>query len=365
VDPRLRGGDDETFIDSWIAESVCYLTRNQHISGDAAYLYDPIADVVERERINLVRAAGCVYALSQVLQSSLPLAREESLRSGAVQMARSLLNRTMLTSDGGRAVREAEASELPKLGATALLAAALSAGILHDTFAEEYGQLYRAIVSAQKPDGWIVTRFGSAEERAREVDFFSGEALLVLVLEAERGNPEALERCRRAFPPYVLHFRQAPASAFVGWHVHVWSWIALLTGEHAYRDFAFEQTDWLLEKQVKDHPDGRWVGGFSDSGAAPRFSSIVFLEATARALALALKGEDVERTRKYAEALRRGLQFCRRLRLEETAESLVGNPLRCRGGIALSLLDRRVRCDVVQHFITLCLALEPVKALIT
>jgi hypothetical protein len=183
-------------------------------------------------------------------------------------------------------------------------------------------------------------------------------------LEAERGNAEALERCRRAFLPYVLHFRQAPASAFVGWHVDVWSRIAVLTGEHAYADFAFEQTDWLLQRQIMDHPDWRWVGGFSDSGAAPQCSSIVFLEATARALALALKRGDVERISKYAEAVRRGLQFCRRLRLEETPQSLLGNPPRCRGGIALGLLDRRVRCDVVQHFITLCLALEPVMALI-
>src|SRR5208282_4939619 len=131
--------------------------------------------------------------------------------------------------------------------------------------------------------------------------------------------------------------------------------IALLTGDNAYAEFAFEQTDWLLQMQVKSHRDFRWVGGFSQSGAAPKFSSIVFLEATVRALMLAVRTGDSDRTRKYADCVRSGLQFCRLLRLEETPPTLLGNPMRCKGGVALGLVDRRVRCDVVQHFITMCL----------
>jgi AMMECR1 domain-containing protein len=347
-------------LNTWIAESAHYLVRNQDANGDTAYLYDPIADVFLPEAIHLVRAAGCLYALSQVLQSSHEIALDKMFRTAAIQMARGLVCRTSITDDGGRLVLEKRIEEPPKVGATALVAAALGAGILGENFAQEYKQLYRSITRAQKPDGRFITRFGEAEERERETNFYSGQALLALALEAERGNREAEEMCRLAFQPYLLHFRTAPTSAFVGWHVDVWSRMALLTGEHAYAEFAFEQTEWLLQMQVESHNDPRWVGGFSRSGA-PKFSSIVFLEATVRALILAIRTGDAERTRRYTERVRLGLQFCRLLRLEETPSILLGNPMRCKGGVALGLVDRRVRCDVVQHFITLCLAVEQIK----
>jgi AMMECR1 domain-containing protein len=349
-------------LDVWVAESASYLVRNQQVDGLTAYLYDPIADQFKnRKRTNLVRAAGCLFALSQVLQSHHVIGLDATVRTATLRMARGLLRRTLLTTDGTRVVSEEKAGEMPKLGATALLAAALSGGILREEFAQEYQQIYRSVVLAQKTDGRFITRFGLIEEGERESNFYSGQALLVLALEAERGNNEALEMCRRAFQPYVVHFRKAPTSAFVGWHVDVWSRLALLTGDQEYADFAFEQTDWLLQMQVERHRDLRWVGGFSQSGAAPKFSSIVFLEATVRALTLAIKTGHSKTARKYADCVRSGLQFCRLLRVEETPPTLLGNPTHCKGGVTLGLIDRRVRCDVVQHFITLCLVLDQIK----
>jgi hypothetical protein len=347
-------------LDAWIAESASYLIRNQDVNGGTAYLYDPIADLFIAKRANRVRAAGCLFALSQMLQSDLPMPLDAVLKTGTVQMARALLGQTSLTDDK-RVVEEDMPGELPKVGATALLAAALSAGLLRQEFAEEYQQLYRSVASAQKSDGRFLTHFGETRESERAANFYSGQALLVLALEADRGDKEALEMCRRAFQPYVHHFRTAPASAFVGWHVDVWSRIALLTGDQAYAEFVFEQTDWLLQMQVKSHADRRWIGGFSRSGGAPKFSSIVFLEATVRALILAARTGDIKRTRRYADCIPSGLGFCSQLRLEETPPALLANPMRCKGGVALGLVDRSVRCDVVQHFITLCLVLDQVK----
>jgi AMMECR1 domain-containing protein len=378
-------------INSCIAESASYVIRNQNVNGGTAYLYDPIADLFVGKKSNPIRAAGCLFALSQILQSNHYLAGEGIFKTCTVQMAQGLLNRTSLTGDGRRIVEgekggelleeeekdgelpekgerggdpleeEEKDGELPAVGATSLLAAALSAGVLRKEFAQEYQQLYRSVASAQKPNGRFVTRFGETEESERAANYYSGETLLVLALEAERGNKEALEMCRRAFQPYVLHFRTAPTSAFVGWHVNVWSRVALLTGDHAYADFAFEQIDWLLKMQIKSHRDLRWVGGFSEADAAPRCSSVVFLEATVRALILAIKTGDTERIKEYTECIRLGLRFCRLLRLEETPSTLLGNPMRCKGGVAFSLTDRRVRCDMVQHFITLCLVVEQTK----
>jgi hypothetical protein len=143
--------------------------------------------------------------------------------------------------------------------------------------------------------------------------------------------------------------------------MNVWSRIALLTGEPSYADFAFEQADWLLQMQIKNHHDLRWVGGFSQSGAAPQVYSIAFTEAIVRALTLAVRTGDIERTRKYADCVRSGLRFCKLLKIEETQATLLANPMRCKGGVAFGLTDRRVRCDSVQHFITLCLAAEQIE----
>jgi AMMECR1 domain-containing protein len=348
-------------LNTWIEESVSYLIRNQYVDGSTAYLYDPITDVFTGSNAHNVRAAGCLFALSQVLQSDHFVPREDTIKSGILQMARGLLSLTFLTNDQKRVVQEEDANAAPKVGATALLAAALSDGILRDCFAAEYRQLYRSVSSAQKTDGRFMTRFWLVEEEDRETNFFSGQALLVLALEAGRGNSQALDQCRLAFHPYVLHFRTSPATAFIGWHVDVWSRIARITGESAFANFAFEQTDWLLRMQLRNHCNVSWLGGFSQAGGIPKFSSIVFLEATARALQLAVTVGDSERITKYAESVRLGVQFCRSLRLEDTLPSLLADRARCRGGIALGPLDRRVRCDVVQHFITLCLALDQIK----
>jgi AMMECR1 domain-containing protein len=349
-------------LSSWIAESATFLIRNQDVSGDTAYFYNPIAGRLVPKRMNLVRASGCLFALARVLEAAPLLDLGREVVGGVYQMARGILRRTSLVGKGERIVPEQSGEEPAKLGATALLAAALGLDPLRTHFPQEYGELYRSIVLAQKADGRFCTRLGETQERPREIDFFPGQALLVLALEAERGNADALARCQKAYAPYAQHFRTAPASAFVGWNVDVWTRLARLTQERAYADFAFEQADWLLQLQVRDSRDPREVGGFVRSGNPPGFSSIVFLEATVRALELAVEMGEGERVERYSESVRLGLQFCRRLRLEETPSILLGDPMRCRGGVALSLVDRTVRCDVVQHFITLCLALDQGKA---
>jgi hypothetical protein len=370
-----------------IDESVSYLLRSQDAAGRAAYLYDPLIDEFVGKKTNLVRSAGCLFALSKVLESDHRVARDISFRACVVKMARGLLELTTPTDAGlrilqeeGSTAKEQTAAQQaagpggnedeesdskvvgpPSVGATALLAAALSGETLRKEFAEAYQQLYGSIVSSQKPDGRFMTHFGELEEDERAANFYPGEALLVLAGEAERKNTAALAMCQKAFEPYARQFRTAPSSAFVVWHSNVWSRIALLTKNQVYVDFVFEQVDWLLQLQIQSHRDSRWVGGFSQFDAAPQVYSIAFTEAIVRALTLAVKTGDRERTDRYAKSVRSGLRFCKQLRIEETQASLLANPSRCRGGITFGLTDRRVRCDSVQHFITLCLSSEQIK----
>jgi AMMECR1 domain-containing protein len=206
-----------------IDESVSYLLRSQDAAGRAAYLYDPVIDEFVGKKTNLVRSAGCLLALSKVVESDHRVARDAAFRACVVKMARGLLDLTTLT-DGGRRILQEEGSassseeetaaqqaagggreeerepdpkpaETPSIGATALLAAALSGDTLRKEFAEAHRQLYRSIVSAQKPDGRFMTHFGEVREDERAANFYPGEALLVLAEEAERKNAEATPPC--------------------------------------------------------------------------------------------------------------------------------------------------------------------------
>jgi hypothetical protein len=260
-------------------------------------------------------------------------------------------------SDGGRIMPEAKSSALPKLGSTALLALALGGSKLSQQFPAAYDGFFKSVSLAQLPSGRFRTHFGSDFEHVRSSEFFSGQALLVFIQRAERGDTTVVKKCSAAFDAYRLQYLANPSSAFVGWHVDVWSRLALLTHRCEYAEFAFQQTDWLLNMQIEAAPEASWVGGFSAGDHMPKFSSIVFLEAVAKAYILATTLGETRRIERYRRALQLGISFCERLRLGEAQMKWFPNPQRSRGGVALSLLDRRVRCDVPQHLVTLCLTL--------
>jgi hypothetical protein len=229
-------------------------------------------------------------------------------------------------------------------------------------YPEQAGGFLFAIQSAQKDDGRFVTHFGTDEEQESSVNFFPGQALIALALNLE--DPSNRDRCERAFLPYRAHFRTAPTTAFIGWQVDVWARLAIACNRLDWASFAFEQTDWLLQMQVTDSQLADWNGGFSRGGDAPAFSSIVFLEALLRALKLADVFGDIQRLKTYRRAALLGLQFCERLRLDASPSSFFPDPGRTRGGIAMGLNNKNVRCDVVQHFITMCLAALDAESLL-
>jgi len=201
-----------------------------------------------------------------------------------------------------------------------------------------------------------MTHFGKLEEGHKQVEFYPGQVLLALALEVDAGSREAAAMVDAAFEPYSKHFDSAPTTAFVGWHIDAWSRLAAATNREDYANFAFRQADWLLVKQIASSPIPEHVGGFGKQNDVPGFSSIVYVEALVRALRLANLYGDKRRRDRYAEAVRRGLQFCRRLQLDSIPASFFPNQEKRSGGVALKLDNLNVRCDVVQHFLTMSLA---------
>ena len=361
--PALRGAAqaeskacDPSLVQHWLQASAHYLLNARLSEGDFVYLYDPVRDVEILEAPSRVRSAGCLYALSQYLDSSYAddnLAAAEAIHT----LASAQVKRTRHLDGFSRVMPEARSALLPKLGATALLTLALGGSTLRCSFQSAHAELYRSLIAAQKPDGRFLTHFGEDTENLRSSEFFSGQALLACVQAAELGDTEALQLVARAFQPYRQQWKTMASSAFAGWHVDVWSRMALLTNQPHYADFAYEQADWLLQMQLTDPPERSWTGGFSAKQEIPKFSSIVFLESVVRAFTLANSRNDTKRRDRYRTAILLGLDFCATLRIAEERSSWFPNPKRSRGGIALSPLNYAVRCDVPQHFITLCLQL--------
>jgi AMMECR1 domain-containing protein len=338
----------------WIAASCAYLRNNQTAEGDIAYLYNPVNNAVDPEPINLVRAGGCLYSLSSAIDSG-RLTDRRVAEQAAVALARFLLRKTIMWRDDFRVIGSARSSSAPKLGATALAAAALSLPYLKAQFPKESQVLITSVSAAQMATGKFITSFSVDDaENVRQANFFSGQALLALALNSQQSAFKT--QYERAFPIYREHFRQGRTTAFTGWHVDLWSRLAIRDRRRDFADFAFEQTDWLLEKQVNSAAQPYWLGGFSKRGKPPAFSSIVFLEAVIRALILADHFGEAERAAKYRAAALLGLAFCAQLRLEVVPSAFFPDPVRTVGGVGLGLADLTVRCDVVQHHITLCLA---------
>ena len=340
---------------SWVEQGADYLLRNQTSDGRYAYLYDPLSGREEIKDIHVVRSAGCVYAMSLAASQPWPGA-VEAWRQSAARAAFALLSRAT-PFGGGLVVREQNTKGKPwgKLGSIALLAMALSFPALHSTFKREHGQLVSSIKEAQSEDGTFRCVLGSDTRTARGQDFYPGQALLGLALASDLGDQSAISHCRAAFVPYREHFRKAPKTAFILWQVDAWRRLAAAEKNPTFANFAFELVDWLLQFQLPDSADAQHRGGFS-AGRPPDATSCVYAEAVIRGATLASVFGEVERRERYRNAALRGLRFCNQLTLGPLQRPFLASPERAYGGVTESLSDFRVRCDRVQHLITLGLA---------
>jgi AMMECR1 domain-containing protein len=352
-------------IAEWIAESCEYFARQQSCTGAISYIYEPLRDEIRPDSLSLLRACGCLYSLARALDTS-AIKPGPKVLGTAERLGKYLVGHSRPWQAGCRIVDDADpdSGQLPKVGTTALLLLALSNPTLRAPFRDLEPEFRASIHRCQKENGRFVTHFGSAEEMPRSVEFYPGQVLLNLALEVEAGSTSAANMCSAAFEPYRRHFSAAPTTAFVGWQVDVWSRLAKALQNEDYASFAFQQVDWLLAQQLTDNSTPANQGGFARDARDPAFSSIVFVEAVIRALELAAATNDSDRVRRYSAAARLGLSFCQRLQLKNVPAALFVRPGKCVGGIAMAHDNLDVRCDVVQHFLTLSLAAHQCYGLI-
>jgi hypothetical protein len=356
---------NESFIRDLKRQSVLYLIRNQKASGEITYLVNAITGLAISETTNAVRMSGCFYALSSVLATLEDLEVISPCERALVLLYRNILTRSRLWKEGSKAIYDSNSVNAgASLGTTALFVCGLSMPPFSSLVKEEYGFHLQALKAAQDDYGRFITDLRNNLRLERSENYFSGQALLALSLAAENGDDEAMELCSGAFSAYRDHFISRPTSAFTGWHIDVWSRLAVMTGRDEYCSFAFRQADWLLDMLIRDSLHQDWIGGFTRDSVEPSASSIVFAEALCCAILLAEKCGDRERIERYGEALRLSIQFCLRLAVDRIPQSFRVDPKRSDGGITISNCNLTVRCDFVQHFITFCQKVIPILHLV-
>jgi hypothetical protein len=340
-------------LQRFVGDGTCFLINNQLASGDYCYIYQALDGEGAQSKPNSVRASGCAYAVASALRV-VPTDMAADASRSARRAVRAILERTGRWVDDSLIVREGRGDHLwGKLGSTALLAVALLELDDPSFHPNALAALIRALKAAQGLDGSFDCFPGTSRPAGPVVNFYPGEALLALAITGARGDPEALECCKRAFEPYKAHFRESPSSAFVGWHADVWSRLSLTIGSEEYAAFVFEQLDWLLPFQSHSGPEH---GAFLFDDRPGNVSSTVYTEAMIRGADLAYKLGHDDRSRRYSIASAAGLKFCARLQLDSSSKISLPNGHRAIGGVTSNLRTFQVRADNVQHMMTMAQA---------
>jgi hypothetical protein len=237
---------------------------------------------------------------------------------------------------------------------------------------DERERLCAGILSLQNANGSFrcLVQNDAVIEDSYKQNFYPGQAMMVLCREIAQQSmfkAMAMSAVEAAFSWYRTYFRLNPTTALVPWQSISWRMFCDLSWRERksvgsdsclYSDFVFELVDWLLKFQYdNDSESEEVVGGFSQYGEEPGYSSIVYTEAVVEALELASAIGLEERVRRYRESIKLALQFIFRLPISPATAFMYADPNSCVGGTTRSLQDLTIRCDFDQHTISTMLAL--------
>lgn len=355
------------------------LTGLQQDSGYYLYKFHPFNGEIKSGPGNLVRQAGCAYAIGRAADAACESERRIELAGSASRVIDALLSRLVIGE--GAFIAELPRPGLPvrgKLGTLALSLAAMQSASLAAQYRSERQLLVESVLSWQRSDGSFrcLTDSLSVSDDATKQDYFPGEALMAISSEMREGCERAQYAMAAAFPWYVSRFRAQPTIAFVSWQLEAWrkysEWTmglgsASIPDVGACSGFVYEMADWLMRVQIESAP---WnpdvVGGYSQVGWKPGVSSACCTEAMIGAFSLAMQLGDSRRASRYRRASLMGLDFIRKLQVIPRNLDLFPDPARTLGGTVASLDDQTMRCDNDQHALTAYLsAIETSRRLAT
>jgi len=377
---RLRSRR-ETAINAETISQALYLTTrrlcaSQRADGSYNYIYNAYKDTFDNEAFNMVRMAGCAYAVaraSQCLQEIQPVAEASADKAIRYLLA---LSHPINTSNEGVFIADGttrKRSQQGKLGTLALTLLALQFGPFTQRFADERKQLVNSILSLQNADGSFQCYIPSKADPIKGQNFFPGETLLALGHEFKHTQDQRLlDAAEKAFPYYQKYFQTDPSTAFAPWQIDAWRVFHEIQQARkndqstAYAEFLFAMVDWLLKYQytADNSPSSDYLGGFR-VGSLPSMSTTVYVEAIIRACHLAEQLGFEEKSNRYRDAARIGLAFSLKLQLTEEESFLFSQPELAIGGITHNLLTFQIRNDFDQHGMTAFIAALETPSVIT
>ncbi len=354
------------------------LMTSQRADGTYNYIYDAYKDEMDNEQFNMVRLAGCTYAIACAASSVKEPELAAQLEASAERALTFLFSRARPISNevDGSFIAESNTrlgKKRGKLGTIALTLLALQFGRFPIVYSKERQHLVRAILSMQNENGSFQCYVHKPNNENTNQNFFPGEALLALCHEAKRdGDPSFLQAIYRAFPYYREHYRKHPSTAFILWQSDAWRLFHEIVFEATsglgeeifstaqqleFAHFVFEQIDWLLKFQYipENSPFEDYIGGFPYP-KRPRYSTGTYTEAIIRACGLAYKLGYAEKFEQYRVAALYGLRFLFRLQISLDETFLFKRPELAIGGITSHLTSFSIRSDYDQHAITAYLA---------
>jgi hypothetical protein len=224
-------------------------------------------------------------------------------------------------------------------------------------------QLCNYIRKQQQADGSLSYSDGAKPTTAADrdgVNYYPGEALYGLMLsQRHRAAAWKTDLVRKAVGFYRPWWRAHKSLALVSWQTAAYTEAYLLTREKVFADCVNEMNDWLCGLQYvqleRSHP--LWVGGFmgwADGKAvqeAPDVGSASPAESLAEACRVARQAGDLNRHRRYAEALEQCLRFLTTLQYNEANAQHFADWYRpaLLGGFHTSHQDGTLRIDYTQH----------------
>jgi hypothetical protein len=370
--PTGRSNVDRATVLDGLERAQSRLLRVQDAAGLYAYRYRPFHNRVLPGSPNLVRQAGCAYAISRSATRESSALRGKQLADSASRALGWLFERARLTPAGEMEFDEEQpAPRRAKLGTTALALLALQHGALSERHPSERSALRAGVLGRRAPDGSFrcFADSTSPTDDGASQNYFPGEALLALAHAACRGDATAEAAAADSFAFYRAYFRRSPALAFAGWHAAAWRVLfehdTGRAGSGKYAQFVLEIVDWLIRHQLDEHSATRpeLIGGFAGGGGIPGCSTATYTEAVIHGYAVAQLLDDGERVARYRESARRGLGFILGLQVTQESAMLCPDPSRVAGATTRSGHDFLLRSDFDQHTITAFLAATAVRDL--
>jgi orotate phosphoribosyltransferase/AMMECR1 domain-containing protein len=209
--------------------------------------------------------------------------------------------------------------------------------------------------SIELPHGRVRTHPGSDPCADAFQDYFPGQVLLALAAAVEHSATTIDHpRLDRAFRYYRHRFRYKRHFGQVTWLLQAFSNWWHITKQPEFAGFVFEVADWLLNYQQEK--TGAFINDHQSD--TPGYTTAVYLEGLAAALAVAAENGDHARHQRYRRSFSDAFSFLDHLIVQQRDYSLLPNLEFALGGLRQGLNYSEIRTDFVQHSLSALLEFQ-------